>query len=151
VHPREHQRDRPEDEVLLAGLWVFAAYHLALGLFMAVAPHAFYKAVGPFGAYNDHYIRDTSTFTLALGAGFMVAIRRASWRVPVLGITTVQFALHSVNHLLDIGRAHPAWTGYFDFFSLLAATALLAWLLSRAIAQARATRDTSPDPQGAPR
>ena len=58
----------------------------------------------------------------------LIAVRRPSWRVPVLALTTVQFALHSVNHLLDIGNAHPAWTGYFDFFSLAAATVVLAWL-----------------------
>ena len=57
--------------------------------------------------------------------------------MPVLGLTALQFALHSVNHLIDIGKAHPAWNGYFDFFSLALTTALLAWLLSIAVARAR--------------
>ena len=57
-----------------------------------------------------------------------MAVVRPSWRVPVLAVTTVQFALHTVNHLVDIGDAHPRWNGYFDFFSLAAATVLLAWL-----------------------
>ncbi len=123
--------------MLQAGLLAFAVYHLALAAFMASAPHAFYTAVGPFGSYNSHYIRDTATFNAALGVGFAIAVRRPAWRLPVLAVTTVQFALHSLNHLLDIDRAHPAWTGYFDFFSLLAATLLLGLLLVIALGEAR--------------
>jgi hypothetical protein len=134
------------DRALTAGLAVFALYHLALAVFMAATPHAFFKAVGPFDAYNSHYIRDTATFNAALAVGFAVAVRRASWRVPVLAVTTVQFALHSLNHLVDIDRAHPQWTGYFDFFSLLASTVLLAGLLARA-----RSRPVAPSPpEGGP-
>jgi hypothetical protein len=120
-------------EALRLGLILFALYHLGLAAFMAIAPHAFYKDIGPFEALNRHYIRDTATFTAALGVGFVVALRRPSWRVPVLGVTTVQFALHSLNHLLDAHKAHPEWTGWFDFGSLLASTLLLAWMLRTAM------------------
>lgn len=123
--------------MLQACLVLFAAYHLALAIVMAAAPHAFFTSLGPFGARNDHYVRDLATYNAALGVGFAIAVRRASWRIPVLGLTALQFALHSVNHLIDIGKAHPAWTGYFDFFSLALTTALLAWLLNIAVARAR--------------
>ena len=123
---------------MTVGIAAFAAIQLGLALLMAVSPHAFYTAVGPFGAFNGHYIRDVATFYAAIGVGLLVAIRRASWRVPVLALTTIQYALHSVNHLIDIGKAHPAWNGYFDFFSLAAATVLLAWLWRRAALEARA-------------
>jgi hypothetical protein len=125
-----------------AGLIAFAAVDIALALFMAVAPHSFYTAVGPFGAFNGHYIRDVATFNAALGAGFVIAVRVPSWRVPVLAISLVQFALHSINHLIDIGKAHPAWNGYFDFFSLAAATLLLAWMLRAELAM----RSAAPQP-----
>jgi hypothetical protein len=125
-----------------AGLIAFAAIDLALALFMAASPHTFYTAVGPFGAFNGHYIRDVATFNAALGVGFVIAFRVPSWRVPVLAISLVQFALHSINHLIDIGKAHPAWNGYFDFFSLAAATLLLAWLLRAELA----TRAAPPRP-----
>jgi len=115
----------------------FAVYHLMLAAFMAIAPHAFYTDVGPFGAANDHYIRDVATYNAALAFAFAVAVRRPSWRVPVLALTTVQFALHSLNHLVDIDRAHSVWNGYFDFFSLSALTVLLAWLWRRATLEAR--------------
>lgn len=136
--PADSMRAEARSAALRAGLAVFAVYHLGLALFMALAPRTFYKDVGPFEALNTHYIRDVATFSAALGAGFVVALRRPSWRVPVLAVTTIQFALHSLNHLVDIGKAHPRWLGYFDFFSLLAATLLLAWLWSVAAEQRRA-------------
>jgi len=127
-------------DVLAAGIVVFALYSIALAAFMAAAPHSFYANVGPFGVRNDHYIRDTATFSAAIGIGLLIALRRPSWRVPMLAITTVQFALHSVNHLVDIDESHPAWNGYFDFFSLAAATVLLGWLLRIALADAEVRR-----------
>jgi hypothetical protein len=115
-------------ETLRAGLVIFAAVDIGLALFMAVAPHTFYTAIGPFGASNAHYVRDVATFYAAVGIALAVSVSRPSWRVPVLAISTIQFALHSLNHLIDITKAHPAWAGYTDFFSLLAGTAILAWL-----------------------
>jgi hypothetical protein len=144
-------RSKAPPGTLVVGVAAFGAYHLALALFMAVAPRAFFTNVGPFGTVNTHYIRDTATFNAAIGVALLVAVRRPSWRVPVLALTTLQFVLHSVNHLVDIGRAHPAWTGYFDFFSLAAATLVLAWLLRIAINEEPAHPST-PDPtEGAPR
>jgi hypothetical protein len=126
------------DGALKIGIGAFALLQLALALWMAAAPHSFYTALGPFDVYNGHYIRDVATFYGALGAGLAVSLRRPSWRVPALAITTVQYGLHSVNHLFDIANAHPQWTGYLDFFSLAAATLLLAWLTRAAVAQASA-------------
>ena len=122
---------------LLVGLSVLAVYHIGLAILMAAGAHAFYKRVGPFGAYNPHYIRDVASYSAALGAGLAVAVVRPSWRVPVLAVTAVQFALHTINHLVDIGDAHPRWNGYFDFFSLLAATLLIVWMLRAALAAER--------------
>jgi hypothetical protein len=127
----------PAPSVVAVGLVAFAVIQLGLALFMAVSPHRFYTAVGPFGAFNAHYIRDVASFYGAIGIGLVLAIGRVSWRVPVLALTTIQYALHSVNHLLDIGKAHPVWTGYFDFFSLAGATLLLAWLWRAAALEAR--------------
>jgi hypothetical protein len=113
---------------LEAGIAMFALVELGLAVFMAVAPHAFYTAIGPFGVFNPHYLRDVASFEGAIGLALAVALRRTSWRAPVLALATFQFALHSVNHLVDIAGAHPAWAGYFDFFSLASATLLLAYL-----------------------
>jgi hypothetical protein len=133
--------------LVLAGLLTFAAVQLGLAIFMAVAPHRFYLAIGPFDARNDHYVRDVASYNAALGAGLLLAVRRPSWRVPMLAIMTIQYALHSFNHLLDISIAHPTWVGYFDFFALAAATLQLAGLTWMALALERA-RSSPYIPQG---
>ncbi|HUH81816.1 MAG TPA: hypothetical protein VLZ06_10860 [Solirubrobacteraceae bacterium] len=124
----------PAPRLLDLGLAVFAVLYLAEALFMVVAPHSFYRSIGGFDAYNPHYLRDVATFSAALGAGLAVSLARPSWRVPMLAVSAIQYALHSINHLADIDIAHPRWSGYFDFFSLAAATLALAWLLRTAIA-----------------
>ena len=121
------------------GIGVLAAVDLVVAVFMAVAPIAFFKAIGPFGAFNAHYARDVATFEAALGIGLALALSRPTWRVPMLALSAVQYALHSANHLLDIDTAHPAWAGYLDFVSLLAATLLLVWLTRLAAAEQPST------------
>jgi hypothetical protein len=118
----------PPPGTVVVGIAAFAAVELGLALFTVISAHSFYTAIGPFGAFNPHYLRDVASFEGAIGIALVLAIQRPSWRVPVLALATFQFALHSLNHLFDIGKAHPAWTGYFDFFSLFAATVALAWL-----------------------
>ena len=110
------------------GLIAFAAYHFAIAALMVFAPHTFFTAIGPFGVQNDHYLRDTATFNLAFGVSLTVACWRVSWRTPILFCVALQFALHAINHLADIGAAHPHWLGPFDFASLALATTALLWL-----------------------
>src|SRR5271166_4909844 len=143
------ERSRPPPGALLVGIAAFALVELALAVFMAAAPHAFYTAIGPFGAFNGHYERDVATFEGAIAIMLLISLRRPSWRVPALALTTIQFALHSINHLIDINRAHPAWLGYFDFLSLAAATVMLAWLWREASREAVA--DAAPRESGSGR
>jgi hypothetical protein len=114
--------------VLELGLLAIAAYHFVIAALMIFAPHTFFSSIGPFGTQNDHYLRDTATFELAFGVSLLIAYRRPAWRTPVLFCVTLQFALHALNHLADIGAAHPHWIGPFDFASLALTTAALAWL-----------------------
>jgi len=111
-------------------LMVFAAAQLVLGLLLWLTPGFFFDEIGPYGARNDHYMADLATWYLALGAVSLVAVRRAGWRVPVLALAFIQYALHSVNHLTDIGDADPDWLGPANFVSLTLTTILLAWMLS---------------------
>jgi hypothetical protein len=119
--------------MLRLGLVAFGLYQLAIGLFQAVAPGAFFDAVGPFGARNDHYILDSATFELPLGAMLLLAVRLQSWRVPALAFATAHWALHALNHLVDVGEADPGWVGVFDLVALTLGTAILAWLLANAL------------------
>ncbi len=115
-----------------AGVAALAAYNLAIGLYMLLAPRSFFDTIGPFGPYNAHYVLDTSTWQLAFGIALVLAVRQASWRVPLLAFAVVQFALHAVNHVADAGEADPQWVGVFDAVSLSVTTVLLAGLLAAA-------------------
>ena len=126
---RARERADLRADGVTAGIALLALYSLGLAIVMVAAPHAFFTGIGPFGPRNDHYIRDNATFSAAIGVGLAISLRHRSWRVPMLAITTVQFALHSINHLVDIDTAHPVWKGYFDFFSLAASTLLIAGFL----------------------
>ena len=118
------------DTVGLA-LRILGVLQLAQGALMVIAPHEFYDLVGPFGAYNDHYIRDVSTFYLALGVVMLLAAGRPRWRPAVLAFAALQVGLHTINHIVDVGDADPVGTGVFDAISLAALTALYLWLWRR--------------------
>jgi hypothetical protein len=111
-----------------AGLIAFAVYHLTIAALMTFAPHVFFTDIGPFGVQNDHYLRDTATFNAAFGASLLLAYWRVSWRTPMLLCVALQFALHAINHLADIGAAHPRWLGPADFAALALSTVVLVWL-----------------------
>lgn len=110
-------------------LTVIAVYLIGLSLLMVVSPGTFYAHVGPFGARSDHDIRDAATFQFVFGLAAIAAAQRREWRVFVLAGLALQFGLHSINHLVDIGNAHPGWIGPVDFAGLAATTVLLVWML----------------------
>jgi hypothetical protein len=118
-------------------LALLGLYHLALGVVMVVAPRTFFDEFAAYGAFNDHYIRDVATFYLALGVVLLVAVARTSWQVPLLAFALLQYALHVLNHLWDVGDADPGWIGPANAISLALIAAVIAWLL-------RGARDPSP-------
>ena len=112
-------------------LFAFGVGQLLLGLLLWLTPGFFYDEIGPYPPRNDHYMADLATFYLALGAVALLAVRRERWRVPVLTLALIQYALHSLNHLIDIGDSDPSWLGPANFVSLVLTTALLGWMLTR--------------------
>jgi hypothetical protein len=110
-------------------LALLGVYHLLLGLVMVVAPRTFFDDFAAYGAFNDHYIRDVATFYLALGAVLLVAVARTAWQVPLLSFAVIQYGLHVLNHLWDIGDADPGWIGPANAVSLALITVVLGWLL----------------------
>jgi hypothetical protein len=103
--------------------------------------------VAPFGVRNDHLLRDLSTVSLALGMAALLAATRPTWRVPVLAISRFQFTLHTLNHVLDLGRAEPGWLGPANALALGLATVALT--LTLRAAQEPATGEASPTGQEA--
>ena len=111
---------------------LIGAVHLALGALMAAAPGVFFEQIGPYGPRNDHYTRDVSSFYFAMGVVAILAAKRRSWRVPALVFFLIQYVLHSVNHLIDVGEADPAALGPVTVVSLVLTAGLLAYMLRSA-------------------
>ena len=110
-------------------LIVFAVVQIVIGLLLWVTPGFFHDQIGPYGPRNDHYMGDVASWYLALGGVVLVSVRQLSWRVPVLALAFAQYALHSLNHLIDVSEADPSWLGPFNLVSLVLATVLLGWML----------------------
>jgi len=121
------------DRAMAPGLAVLAIVQLVLAVWMVADPSSFFDNVGGFGARNDHYLRDVATFEAALGVCAAIAVRRASWRVPVLAFAVVQFTLHAINHVADAHAAVASTSGWADAIELAAGAAVLGWLLWGAI------------------
>ena len=115
--------------VLRPILAILGLYHLLLGVAMVAAPRTFFDDVATYGAFNDHYIRDVATFYLALGAVLLVAVAKTSWQTPLLAFATLQYAVHVLNHLWDIGDPDPGWLGPANAAALALIGAVLLWLL----------------------
>ena len=117
------------EPALRATLWIIAAIQLFLGLMMFLAPGTFFDEIGQYGIRNDHYIGDVGSFYLASAFGLGMAAMRASWRVPILTVGAVWYAIHALNHLFDIGQAASDGRGAFDAL-FLALIALGSWYLA---------------------
>jgi len=114
-------------------LYLLAAVQLFLGAFLVIAPGTFVDKLAPYGSgADDHFLRDVGTFYLAMGTALLLAVQRPSWRRPVLFLVTLQYALHTINHLIDIGDTDPGWLGPFNFLSLLLLTLVTGWVLAGA-------------------
>lgn len=120
-------------------LYVLAANQAFQGLSLALAPGSFYDSFANFGPRNDHFLRDLSTFPLASAVVLIAAARRPSWRVPALAMVTLQYVLHTINHVIDVGDAEPAWVGPFDVATLAIVGVLAAalWQASARVEQER--------------
>ena len=118
--------------LILAGL-----SQLLVGAWQAVSPGTFFREVAAFGVRNDHFIRDIATLYLALGIVLVIAAFRPSWRVPVLAFATLEYALHTVNHLIDVGKTSPGWIGPVDLAAVSGGAILFALLLRASWKEAR--------------
>ena len=57
--------------------------------------------------------------------------------MPVLAFALLQYLLHAVNHLIDVGDADPEALGPVNLVSLAVTTALLGWMLTTALRDER--------------
>ncbi len=121
--------------LILAGV-----VNLGLGLLALIAPDTFFDEIGRYGIENSHYVGDNGAFTAASGIGLLLAVKRPSWRPPLLWVGVIWFSLHALNHLFDIGEARSDFRGIVDT-ALLALVAVLTAFLAK---DAERLRDTAP-------
>jgi hypothetical protein len=115
-----------------AALGLLGLTQLAIGLWLAIDPDSFVDNIAAFGPADHHFLRDIATFQAGIGIALLAAVGRPRWRVPILFAAFVQSALHTVNHLFDIGGTDPGWLGPFNFVSLLLLTGAFAFLMQEA-------------------
>jgi hypothetical protein len=125
-------------DVINVGLVAFGAYLVGIAVWGVVAPGRFYEELGRFGARNDHYIHDVAAFQAATGVLLLLAVRRPTWRVPALTLASLEFGLHAISHVIDLNDADPQWVGVLELVGLVFGTAVLGWLLARAVRQVAA-------------
>jgi hypothetical protein len=117
---------RTDDVGVLVAL--LAAFHVALGLFQLLAAGTFFEHVGNYGAENTHYVGDVGSFTLGYGIALAIAVRRTSWRVPVLWVGALWYLVHAVNHATDVVEAISTARGWLDTLLILIGAAALAYV-----------------------
>lgn len=128
---------RVSEETMRLGLASIGLTQIAIGVWFAIDPDSFVDTLADFGPADSHFLRDIATFQLGVGIALLAAVGRPAWRVPVLFAALAQSALHTINHLIDIGETDPGWQGPFNFVSLLVLTIALAGLMLSAAEQER--------------
>jgi hypothetical protein len=111
-------------------LLLLGAYHVAQGALALVDPGSFFDQIGRYGAENDHYVGDVGAFVIAYGIALLIAVRWPSWRVPVLGLGSLWYGFHALNHAFDVGQARSDARGLFDTIALAIGAAVAAYLAS---------------------
>ena len=120
------------------GLAVFAVCDLAPGGVHGRSPRTpSTRPIGPFDTYNPHYLRDVASFEAALGVGLAVAISPPLLARAGAGASRPSSSPCTASTTWSTSTTPtPPWTGYFDFFSLLAATVAAGLAVARRAAAA---------------
>jgi hypothetical protein len=121
------------------GVGLLAAVQLLTAGWMLLAPHSFFRNVGPFGVYNGHYLLDAAALTGGLGVALAASLRWPALRAGALAAAAAMTGLHAINHWADVSDAHAGSSaGLGDAVSLT-----LLFALTVALARAAARRRTS--------
>ena len=128
---QEPARATTRADVVTIVLVVVGVQQLATGVTALLAPGTFYDVVAAYPPQNDHFLMDLGSWMIALGAIALYGARRAEWRAPLLGLLALQYALHTIPHVLHVDDAKEAWQGWFALISLALAALLLFGLFLR--------------------
>lgn len=106
----------------------FGGLFAGLGIWAAVGSESFTRVLADFGPQNDHLVHDFGAASIAIGAGLLLAVRRTSWRTPVLVVATAWNGLHAVSHLADLAEARSLAVGIGEAVLLVVGTGALGHL-----------------------
>jgi hypothetical protein len=116
--------------VLPYGIALLALLNLGPALWIVVAPYGFFHQIGPFGAYNGHYLGDAAAFQGGIGLGLAASLRWPSLQPGALATALAFTGLHALNHWIDVNAAHAGThAGISDAVSLTLLAAFTALLL----------------------
>ncbi len=94
------------DRALVAGIAMLAATFLFITGWMVVDSRSFFDTLGPFGAYNPHYIGDAAAFHGGIGIGLAVSIWIPAFRSGALLVAAAMAGFHAINHWIDVNAAN---------------------------------------------
>ncbi len=115
----------PPSDALRAGLIGFGLYEVARG----VVPAAPCPAAGPRRELDR---AQRAAFDLPLGFALLAAVRRRSWRFPLLALGSASWTVRAIQQLTAGRRSAPTWSQHLDRARLTLGAGTLAWLLARA-------------------
>lgn len=112
------------------GIALLAVANLGPALWILVDPHSFFEQVGPFGAYNAHYLGDAAAFQGGIGVALAASLAWPALRPGALVATLAVTTLHALNHWIDVGEAHAGSdAGLVDAVSLTMLALLIVGLV----------------------
>lgn len=141
--PASAHRTSPLDPARIApllplGIALLALSNLAPAAWIVLAPHGFFHQIGPFGAYNPHYLGDAAAFQGGIGLALAAALAWPALRPGALASALGFTALHALNHWIDVSNAHAgSHAGLADALSLTVAAILTVGLLRASLWEAR--------------
>jgi hypothetical protein len=138
---------RLTDSNMRVALGMLGLTQLAIGAWFLIDPDSFVDAIASFGQADHHFLRDLGTFQAGIGIALLAAVGRPAWRIPVLFAAFAMSALHTVNHLFDIGGTDPGWHGPFNFAAVLLLTGAYAYLMQEEGRLERSTRAAPATPR----
>jgi hypothetical protein len=135
---------RLDESRMRQALLILGLTQLLIGAWLLIDPDSFIDAIAPFGPADHHFLRDLGTFQAGIGIALLAAAGRPTWRAPILFAAFVGSALHTVNHLFDIGETDPGLLGPVNFIALVGLTATYLYLMREAATTEHPRRSERP-------
>ncbi len=101
--------ERARIDVWLVLLVFLGAGSLLNGAWMLVdAAGWFERIASDVSPFNVHFVRDIGAAYFASGVGLLWAAWRPAWRLPLVAVAAVFYALHAVGHLRETASGELA-------------------------------------------